>query len=347
MAKAPADRFESVPAFVEALTGQALPQVRPKTPSVVPPDSGISSSSKRSVKEAFAQTVGSGDHGPAIAAMAATVDSGRGAEPAPVVAPVVARTPAPSKVEASTPRPRRPVVMIGVVLVACALAAVLAVVLVRDHDREDGSRAVSAAVAGGSATPTAGSQVASAVAPPASPSPAAPGSAVEPHVATPVAPPPVAVAPHDPHNAAKPTAGKTDGGKPASKATKDGVAAGQATFASDATHDEPQQEEPEANGKPGDPSIKSQLDEAQRYLDSDDKSKLATARAIANRTLSNPDASGGQKARANMLIAIVACRSSHQEDAITAYRQLQRFPKLRAQVQHACAAANYDMSSVE
>jgi hypothetical protein len=158
---------------------------------------------------------------------------------------------------------------------------------------------------------------------------------------------PVAVTPHDPHNAVKPAVTKPDSGKPPAKSTKDSLAAGQTTFATDSKHDEPKTDEGEpSGGKPGDPSIKSQLDEAQGYLDSDDKSKLATARAIANRTLSNPDASGGQKARASMLLAIVACRTNRQEEAITAYRQVLRFPKMRAQVQAACAAT-YDMSSVE
>jgi serine/threonine protein kinase len=65
MVKAAADRFPTVGAFVEALTGQPLSIIRAGSNSMPPADPGPGSGSRvRSTgKDAFAQTMGSGDHG--------------------------------------------------------------------------------------------------------------------------------------------------------------------------------------------------------------------------------------------------------------------------------------------
>jgi serine/threonine-protein kinase len=60
MAKPQAERYPNVGAFVEALTGSPLSVNRPAS---LPPTSG-KSPSRNTGKEAFDQTVGSGDHGP-------------------------------------------------------------------------------------------------------------------------------------------------------------------------------------------------------------------------------------------------------------------------------------------
>jgi hypothetical protein len=60
MAKKQEERFPDVGAFVEALTGQPLPVTR--NPSI--PPTGGRTPSRNTGKEAFDQTVGSGDHGP-------------------------------------------------------------------------------------------------------------------------------------------------------------------------------------------------------------------------------------------------------------------------------------------
>ncbi len=76
MAKSAAARFSNVSLFVEAMTGQAVSQFR--VPAVLPIEPGQDSGSRpRSVSprstgsEAFANTMGSGDHGGAVAATAA------------------------------------------------------------------------------------------------------------------------------------------------------------------------------------------------------------------------------------------------------------------------------------
>jgi eukaryotic-like serine/threonine-protein kinase len=74
MSKPAGDRYSTVSDFLEALTGNPLPAPRSGN-SLPPPDVGFATGSrlKDSGKEAFANTVGSGDHS---AAVAATVDSG-------------------------------------------------------------------------------------------------------------------------------------------------------------------------------------------------------------------------------------------------------------------------------
>ncbi|HEX5060157.1 MAG TPA: protein kinase [Kofleriaceae bacterium] len=66
MAKNADERFPNVGAFVEALTGQPLASTRPGA-SIPPPDLGFAAGSRAPTtgQDAFAQTMGSGDHGPA------------------------------------------------------------------------------------------------------------------------------------------------------------------------------------------------------------------------------------------------------------------------------------------
>ncbi len=74
MAKPANERFASASDFIEALTGQPLVTTRPGA-SIPPPDLGFAAGSRapNTDREAFAQTMGSGDHGPAAAAgLAAT-----------------------------------------------------------------------------------------------------------------------------------------------------------------------------------------------------------------------------------------------------------------------------------
>jgi len=63
MAKQASERFANVNAFVEALTGQSVSLVRAAAP---PPEVGFAAGSHMRSKEAFAQTMGSGDHAEAI-----------------------------------------------------------------------------------------------------------------------------------------------------------------------------------------------------------------------------------------------------------------------------------------
>jgi serine/threonine-protein kinase len=77
MSKPAGERFSSVSDFIEALTGSPLPAPRSGN-SLPPPDVGFATGSrlKESGKEAFANTVGSGDHGSAVAAKIGSGDHG-------------------------------------------------------------------------------------------------------------------------------------------------------------------------------------------------------------------------------------------------------------------------------
>ncbi len=84
MAKPADERFASASDFIEALTGQPLVATRPGA-SIPPPDLGFAAGSRapNTGREAFAQTMGSGDHGPAAAAgLAATSAAPASAGPA-------------------------------------------------------------------------------------------------------------------------------------------------------------------------------------------------------------------------------------------------------------------------
>jgi serine/threonine-protein kinase len=81
IAKNPEERFATVGGFVEALTGQPLAPGR-AGPSIPPPEVGFATGSRlpNTGRDAFANTVGSGDHGPpppkpSAHATAPTVDS--------------------------------------------------------------------------------------------------------------------------------------------------------------------------------------------------------------------------------------------------------------------------------
>jgi len=67
LAKNADERFPNVGAFVEALTGQPLASTRPGA-SIPPPDLGFAAGSRapNTGNDAFAQTMGSGDHGQAV-----------------------------------------------------------------------------------------------------------------------------------------------------------------------------------------------------------------------------------------------------------------------------------------
>jgi serine/threonine-protein kinase len=95
LAKKADERFPDVASFVEALTGQPL--TTGKRPLVVPaPPAAAESPEKISNREAFAQTVGSGDHAQSLG-IQATVASGRHETPAPVAPADTAPPAAPAK----------------------------------------------------------------------------------------------------------------------------------------------------------------------------------------------------------------------------------------------------------
>jgi hypothetical protein len=131
MAKAPADRFATVGEFVEALTGMPLPP-RATLPQQIP--SG--DQRKITANEAFAQTMGSGDHGesPAAAHVGPTISASAPPPPtrasderhAPAVPPGIV-TSAPTQTGAK----RSSALLIALVLGGAAVAAVIVFVVMR------------------------------------------------------------------------------------------------------------------------------------------------------------------------------------------------------------------------
>jgi len=137
MAKAPAERYATVGDFVEAMTGSPLSLVRKPKVSGAPVSSSPSQNSKNSSpsrgEDAFAQTMGSGDHGFSpvkptldmpVDAVANTVDSQKGV-PSPVAdaasASTVAQIAVPTVPDAKRDEPRRGK---GGLIAVLALAAI-------------------------------------------------------------------------------------------------------------------------------------------------------------------------------------------------------------------------------
>jgi hypothetical protein len=126
MAKAPDERFASINELVEALTGQPVAIGRAGA-SIPPPDIGFAAGSRapNTGKEAFAQTMGSGDHGPA-APMPPTQHA---AMPPPAqdlgTAGTVSAHPPPAK--------RRTMLIALCVIAGAAIAAVTLYMVMRDR----------------------------------------------------------------------------------------------------------------------------------------------------------------------------------------------------------------------
>jgi serine/threonine-protein kinase len=102
MAKKQDDRFPDVGAFVEALTGQPLPVTR--NPSI--PPTGGRTPSRNTGKEAFEQTVGSGDHGPT--ALPPSVKTGERARDIITNAPTLGADSTPPGAETKPPMQHAP-----------------------------------------------------------------------------------------------------------------------------------------------------------------------------------------------------------------------------------------------
>jgi serine/threonine protein kinase len=120
LAKKPEERWPDVAAFVEALTGAPLATGRGPIPTNVRPAVGPATPTKQSTQDAFAQTVGSGDHGSALASQARDALKAGPVPSANTVASAPALTTAPKK---------RTGVIVGAVLVLAGAAVAAVVVL--------------------------------------------------------------------------------------------------------------------------------------------------------------------------------------------------------------------------
>ena len=120
LAKKPEERWPDVAAFVEALTGSPLATGRAPIPTNVRPAVGPATPTKQSTQDAFAQTVGSGDHGSALASQAREA-----LKAGPVAsAQTVASAPA-----IAAPPKKRTGAIVGAVLVLAGAAVAAVVVL--------------------------------------------------------------------------------------------------------------------------------------------------------------------------------------------------------------------------
>jgi serine/threonine-protein kinase len=129
IAKDAADRFATVGGFVEALTGQPLAPGR-AGPSIPPPDVGFATGSRlpNTGRDAFANTVGSGDHGPpppkpSVHATAPTVDSQ--SQQLGTAGTVTAHPP---------PARSRGTLFLALAVLIAAATAVVVVMMMRDRD---------------------------------------------------------------------------------------------------------------------------------------------------------------------------------------------------------------------
>ena len=135
MAKQSGDRFPTIAAFVEAVTGQPLTLVRGQPPAPADAAGPPSASRRVATGEAFAQTMGSGDHGespigPLATAPGPTAGGRRAAGTAPSHAPAVA-TPSVEQPAGKLGEPRRRSSgVIAAVAIAGAVAAAVVVYLV-------------------------------------------------------------------------------------------------------------------------------------------------------------------------------------------------------------------------
>ena len=113
MTKAADERYPNVATFVEALTGQPLALM----PRTLPPAVASGERGKITANEAFAQTMGSGDHGPSpqAAPFGATVPS---EPPKPSAPPAAVVTSAPT-----VSHKRSPLLLVALVLGGAAIAA--------------------------------------------------------------------------------------------------------------------------------------------------------------------------------------------------------------------------------
>ena len=310
MAKPSDQRFATVNAFVEAVTGQPLTLSR--GPGAAPPASADSPSAARRVAtgEAFARTMGSGDHGESpVSPLLAT--AAPGAPGPPLAHPPVAPTVDLRAGERGAPASRRPAgAILAIALGGAAVAAGAMFLVMRDRapargappamQRPDAPHAVAAD------RPPAGSSVAQP--PPPEPPPAPPGPVVDPGPAMTDARPGL--------TGADRAGGKGSGHAGATRPVPHPVAPAGA-----------------ADDAGGDPDARDRLQQAAAALDGGDYSG---AERLANAVI-NSAASAKQRASARLIHGTVQCASRNdQEAAQIDLRSLDGFRALRMKLITVC-----------
>ena len=333
MAKVPADRYATVADLVEAMTGSPLSiQRKPKVSAGPLPATTPSQNLKNSSNDAFAQTMGSGDHG---ASPVATVD---------VPPPVIANAPTvDSQSSTPVPKPVEDVASASTVMASANLGVVIAPPPERERRRPKGGLAIIliavAAIGGGAVWFALRSDEKHVKHEDHAQHPRL-AETPEPVERAKQAPAPVVVAdieqPKPQREASqvgdKPDV-KTDATKPAVVKT-------------DAAKVDAKKPVPVVEDDSGDETIKSRLKEAEAAYHTGDFTK---AEHLANFIITHSEEGVGetQMAHAFAIHGLVACSSLHnsQSDANGDLRHLARFPKLRARLIKGCKDSNIELST--
>ncbi|HTL34735.1 MAG TPA: serine/threonine-protein kinase [Kofleriaceae bacterium] len=309
MSKPAGERYSSVSEFIEALTGNPLAAPRSGN-SLPPPDVGFTTGSrmqKETGNDAFANTVGSGDHADAVAA---TVDSGNHAA-AEVVrgsSTVSTNSGQPLALAPTMSQPRRPRAALfiagGLAVAAIATVAVFAM--------------------RGANTP-------------APPAPAERQVAKQDQAQVIEKPEPVEKS--EPVRAEASASGsgsttppvQTEAVKvPAKTGTKTGSKTGAKTGSTTTTAT--------ANDDGGDATLKQKLNDADVALRA---SEWGKAEQLANAVINSEDANPKQKARASLIHGTAQCLGrNNQEGALMDLRRLKGAPGLRAKLLNVCKQAD-------
>jgi eukaryotic-like serine/threonine-protein kinase len=320
MAKAPADRYATIGEFVEAMTGSPLSLVRKPKVSGAPASGSPSQNSKNSSPsrraEAFAQTMGSGDHGfspvketldmpPPVSAGAKTVDSQKGV---PVPLEDVASASTVAQIAVPTIPDKKPERGKGGVIAAIAIGVIAlgggAIYLATRRAPGDKKVAVH--------MPAPKHEVVPVKVEDPTPVEKAPVIEKAPDEKVPdklVVKVPVAKAPD---KASKPVT------KPATEATKPAV---------------------EATEEGEDETVKQRLLDAEAAYRAND---LAKVERLTNAVIAGDAGRAGAKAHAHALRGIVACvLHNSEEQARIDLRQLDGFPKMRQRLLSACHAEGH------
>ena len=337
MAKPADDRFPSVSGFVEALTGMPLTNFRPSMVSI--PDSGFATGSKRvSNPDALANTMGSGDYTPPPKAAVVPGSVVRGSSPTveSQSRPIDVGTAPTSLSGQVVPVPaKKPTAMIlGLVLVAVAVAAVVGWMVVKTSS-VDTTSDVTAGPEVAVATPADKALVAKATDPKAaaltsSATPTLPSSDVAAEVGSTASSNAGLAAGSNAGSAAGSNAGSA-AGSAASKPTRPvpvktdrpkKVGGGQTAAADPVGDDDPA----------GDETARDSLGRAEAALAA---GNLADAARLALAVINSADAKLGQQAKAHAIRGAAACRKRDTEGASRELRQL-RAPRLRQRIISAC-----------
>ena len=315
MAKAPADRYATIGEFVEAMTGSPLSLVRkPKGAGAVASGSP-SQNSKDSSKDAFAQTMGSGDHGfspvketldmpPPVSAVAKTVHSQKGV-PVPLAdvasASTVAQIAVPT-IPDKKPEPARRGK--GGVILAIALGVIAlgggAIYLATRGPHQDKQLAVRMPAPKHEAVPVKVEDP--------TPVEKAPADKLPDKLVVKAPDKPIAKAPDKAKVVTKPA---TEATKPAIEASEPGE----------------------------DETVKQRLLDAETAYRAND---LAKVERLTNAVIVGDAAKGGAKAHAHALRGIVQCVLHNSEElARIDLRQLDGYPKMRQRLLSACHAEGH------